>query len=94
MAEAKSLRQEGYDPPRNDLYSWPTPEQTVEGEAATTIESLLADKARLKEALLDLREHPKIAGCRPIGATSRFGNLRARFDAADAALNRSTDHAG
>jgi hypothetical protein len=41
MAEAKSLRQAGHEPPRADLYMWPTPEQTVEGQAADALEAAL-----------------------------------------------------
>lgn len=42
MAEAKSLRQGGNTEQRTDLYMWPTPEQTVEGEAAALIETQTA----------------------------------------------------
>ena len=39
MAQAKSLRQSGNHEGRLDLYSWPTPEQTLEGGAAALIEA-------------------------------------------------------
>lgn len=41
LMEAKSLRQEGNPEGRTDLYMWPTPEQTLEGEAAETISELV-----------------------------------------------------
>lgn len=46
MAEAKSLRQEGHDPPRDDLYMWPTPEHTDEWKAADRLTSLEAELVR------------------------------------------------
>jgi hypothetical protein len=51
IAEAKSLRQGDRDPPRADLYSWPTPEQTLEGRAATALEALSARERVMREAL-------------------------------------------
>jgi hypothetical protein len=51
MAEAKSLRQEGNTECRTDLYMWPTPEQTLEGQALATIERLSAELERVKGAL-------------------------------------------
>jgi hypothetical protein len=50
MAEAKSLRQEGNTERRTDLYSWPTPEQTLEGQAAAYIERLASKPADDGEA--------------------------------------------
>lgn len=41
MAQAKSRRQ-GDGPPRDDLYSWAKPEQTIQWKAATRIEALEA----------------------------------------------------
>lgn len=49
MAQAKSLRQGGHEPPRDDLYYWPEPEQTLEGKAATALEALSQREARLVE---------------------------------------------
>lgn len=40
MAQSKSLRQAGHSPPRDDLYMWPTPEQTTEWQAADRITAL------------------------------------------------------
>lgn len=51
MAEAKSLRQGDCDPPRADLYSWPTPEQTLQDEAATALEALSARVTELEQRL-------------------------------------------
>lgn len=48
MAEAKSLRQDGNEQRRTDLYMWPTPEQTTEGEAAQCIEMLVEALRRLR----------------------------------------------
>lgn len=47
MAQAKSRRQ-GDGPPRDDLYSWVKPEQTIQWKAATRIEALEADNARAR----------------------------------------------
>lgn len=65
-SKAKSIRQD-HNPPRDDLYSWPTPEQTMEGVAAAEITELrtrlhkaveafseaMEENERLKEALRD-----------------------------------------
>lgn len=56
MAEAKSLRQGGNTEGRTDLYMWSTPEQTVEGRAATLIEQLSNRVERLTRALWLYRE--------------------------------------
>ena len=43
-AEAKSLRQTDHEgPPRSDLYSWPTPEETDEWKAADMLTRLSAE---------------------------------------------------
>lgn len=47
MAQAKSLRQD-HDPPRDDLYMWQEPEQTLEWKAADTIEAL-SDRVTMEE---------------------------------------------
>jgi hypothetical protein len=49
MSEAKSLRQSDNAEGRTDLYSWPKPEETLEGKAADEIERLKSalDKAGL-----------------------------------------------
>ena len=49
-ARAKSLRQ-GHKPPRDDLYAWATPEQTLEAQAAARITALEAENERMKAAL-------------------------------------------
>ncbi|MGL4640554.1 MAG: hypothetical protein ACRCVX_12605 [Shewanella sp.] len=55
MAKAKSLRQ-GHNPPRGDLYSWSTKEQTTRWRAADTIQSLRAELDRVKADNVALRE--------------------------------------
>jgi hypothetical protein len=61
IAEDKSLRQEDNLEGRTDLYAWPTPEQTLEGQAAARLASLSAAKVeaekeveRLADALAGL----------------------------------------
>lgn len=54
MAQAKSLRQEGHEPPRDDLYMWATPEQTLEWQAADLIEQLASEIAALREVIPEL----------------------------------------
>jgi hypothetical protein len=56
MAEAKSLRQGDCDPPRADLYSWSTPEQTVEWQAHDLIATLAARVRVLEDALREITE--------------------------------------
>jgi hypothetical protein len=51
MAEDKSLRQAGHNPPRNDLYAWPKPEQTIEGRAADRLLQLSRDVDLLRDSL-------------------------------------------
>ena len=51
MAEHKSLRQGDNPERRTDLYSWPLPEQTIEGQAAATIARLSAENDALVKAL-------------------------------------------
>jgi hypothetical protein len=48
MAEAKSLRQESNPERRADLYMWPTPEQTVEWQAAEAITALQSQLAEAR----------------------------------------------
>lgn len=68
MAEAKSLRQEGNTEGRTDLYMWPESEKTLEGRAATEIESL----RKRVEGLEAARDE-----ARALLAASRFANRRA-----------------
>lgn len=49
MAQDKSLRQADHNPPRDDLYFWPTPEQTPEWQAADLIQSLTTENSALRE---------------------------------------------
>jgi len=56
MAEAKSLRQTDNLDGRTDLYSWPTPDKTYEGRAATVITELRYEVAHLKRNVIALRE--------------------------------------
>lgn len=51
LAQSKSLRQDGHNPPRDDLYMWPTPEQTTEWKAADTLECQAQEIQRLRDAL-------------------------------------------
>lgn len=51
MAEAKSLRQDSNPEGRTDLYMWPTPEQTLEGRAATELARQAEEITKLREAL-------------------------------------------
>jgi hypothetical protein len=46
MAQAKSLRQGGHNPPRDDLYMWPEPEQTVEWEIADILAAIATEAQR------------------------------------------------
>lgn len=55
-AQAKSLRQ-GHNPPRDDLYSWTGPEQTLEAQAAARITALEAEVERLRERLSQAAEY-------------------------------------
>lgn len=48
MAQAKSLRQGDHNPPRDDLYMWPTPEQTLEWRAADMLAALLRSSQTAK----------------------------------------------
>jgi hypothetical protein len=47
LAQTKSLRQ-AHDPPRDDLYIWSEPEQTVEWEIAGILDALAAGSRRAK----------------------------------------------
>lgn len=53
MAVDKSLRQAGNVERRTDLYMWPRPEQTVEGEAVAIIKTY---EAALKQCCTYVRE--------------------------------------
>ena len=58
LAQSKSLRQDGHNPPRDDLYMWPTPEQTTEWKAADTLERQAQEIQRLRpEALIAAISH-------------------------------------
>ncbi len=50
QAQAKSLRQE-HDPPRDDLYMWASPEQTLEGKSAAALTAQAEEIARLRARL-------------------------------------------
>jgi len=62
MAEAKSLRQPGHNPPRNDLYMWPKPEDTDEWKAADRIQSLEAALAEARDEIINLSQ-TRASGC-------------------------------
>lgn len=51
MAEAKSLRQESNTERRTDLYMWPTPEQTLEGQAAAELRRLSTECDTMEKEL-------------------------------------------
>ena len=65
MAEAKSLRQPDNPEGRSDLYSWATPEQTLEGRAAEALAALSATPAPVSE--------PSGAGSGEVEASYRRG---------------------
>ena len=86
MAEAKSLRQESNPERRADLYMWPTPEQTVEWQAAEAITAL---QSQLAEARALLAECPiwleRVDGHEPGSVTDLL------IDRINAALKEQTD---
>ena len=53
MAEAKSLRQSDNPEGSADLYEWPTPDQTLEGQAADRIEALSRQSGEVSEAMVE-----------------------------------------
>ena len=57
MAQAKSLRQ-AHNPPRDDLYMWPKPEETVEWQAADLIQQQRAEIAEARNERDALLERP------------------------------------
>jgi hypothetical protein len=62
MAEAKSLRQEGNEEGRTDLYMWPEPERTLEGRAAATLAALQERCERLEREYTEMRSYVSKAG--------------------------------
>jgi len=56
QSQAKSLRQEGHNPPRDDLYMWATPEQTTAGKAAARIVELAAERDRASDACASVQK--------------------------------------
>lgn len=73
LAEAKSLRQTDHEgPPRADLYSFVTPEQTDEWKAADRIEALSTQCEAMRSALAQWK-------CDACGGSGEYLNKRYEY---------------